>query len=68
MSDADKLYSVVMNEQQQYSIWPNDLGLPSGWEIVVKATSKQECLEYIEKVWTDLRPLSVRNSAAKIQA
>ena len=62
MSDTDVLYIVVMNEEEQYSIWPNDVALPLGWKSVFKETGKQECLEYIEKVWTDLRPLSVRSS------
>ncbi len=66
MSDADKLYNVVMNEEEQYSIWLHDTELPLGWKSVIKAMSKQECLEHIEKVWTDLRPLSVRNSMAKL--
>jgi len=54
------IYSVVMNHEEQYSIWPADRPLPLGWSAVGKSGSKAECLAYIEEVWTDMRPLSLR--------
>ncbi len=53
-------YSVVINHEEQYSIWPADRENALGWSAVGKTGSKQECLDYIEEVWTDMRPLSLR--------
>ena len=53
-------YRVVINHEEQYSIWPADREIPAGWTDVGRAGSKTECLDYIEEVWTDMRPLSVR--------
>lgn len=54
------IYKVVINHEEQYSIWPQTRTIPSGWRDTGKDGSKEECLAYIEKVWTDMRPLSVR--------
>jgi MbtH protein len=53
-------YNVVMNHEEQYSIWPIDRENPMGWRNVGKSGTKQECLAYIDEVWTDMRPLSLR--------
>ena len=53
-------YNVVINEEEQYSIWPDYKEVPFGWREVGKSGSKQECLDYIKEVWTDMRPLSLR--------
>lgn len=53
-------YKVVMNHEEQYSIWPADRKNPEGWTDAGKTGLKAECLAYIETVWTDMRPLSVR--------
>jgi MbtH protein len=54
------IYAVVVNHEEQYSIWPAGRDLPLGWKTVGKQGSKEECLAYIEEVWTDMRPLSLR--------
>lgn len=54
------VYKVVVNDEEQYSIWPTDRDNPCGWKDVGKSGSKAECLAYIEQVWTDMRPLSLR--------
>jgi MbtH protein len=60
-SDEDtRQYRVVINHEEQYSIWPADREPPLGWKDVGKSGTKQECLEYIKEVWTDMRPLSLR--------
>jgi MbtH protein len=56
----DTRYQVVVNEEEQYSIWPERRELPLGWRGVGVAGSKAECLAHIETVWTDMRPLSLR--------
>jgi MbtH protein len=53
-------FTVVRNHEEQYSIWPFGKALPAGWEDVGTSGSKQACLEYIERTWTDMRPLSLR--------
>lgn len=53
-------YLVVINDEEQYSIWPGDRPVPAGWRIEGLAGSPQRCLAHIEAVWTDMRPLSVR--------
>ena len=54
------IYKVVINHEEQYSIWPADRENPLGWRDVGKTGLKQECLSYIGEVWTDMRPLSLR--------
>ncbi len=58
--DDDTRYKVVINHEEQYSIWPADRELPLGWNAVGKEGTKKEALDYIEEVWTDMRPLSLR--------
>ena len=53
-------YKVVVNHEEQYSIWPADRENPLGWNDVGKNGFKSECLAYIRDVWTDMRPLSLR--------
>jgi MbtH protein len=64
----DVRYQVVVNDEEQYSIWPEDRELPLGWRSVGKAGTKQECLAYIEEVWTDMRPLSLRRAMDKTES
>lgn len=54
------LYKVLINQEEQYSIWPVERENPPGWNDVGKQGTKQECLDYIKQVWTDMRPLSLR--------
>lgn len=54
------IYKVVMNHEEQYSIWPADRENALGWTDVGKTGNKDECLAYIKEVWTDMRPLSLR--------
>jgi len=54
------VYKVVINHEEQYSIWPASRANPAGWRDAGKIGSKEECLEYIKQVWVDMRPLSVR--------
>jgi MbtH protein len=63
MSDQEedtRTYKVVVNHEEQYSIWFADREAPAGWREVGVAGSKADCLAHIETVWTDMRPLSLR--------
>jgi MbtH protein len=57
-----KIYAVVMNHEEQYSIWAKGREIPRGWRAVGKEGHKSECLEYIDQVWVDMRPLSLRKA------
>jgi MbtH protein len=54
------IYKVVVNHEEQYSIWPADRENPLGWQDGGKSGTKDTCLAYIKEVWTDMRPLSLR--------
>jgi MbtH protein len=56
----ERLYKVVVNQEEQYSIWPADKYNPLGWADTGKTGSKQDCLDHIKEVWDDMRPLSLR--------
>lgn len=58
--DEDREFEVVANHEEQYSIWPVGRPIPAGWRAVGVRGKKAVCLEHIERVWTDLRPLSLR--------
>ena len=63
MSDEEQdttIYKVVVNHEEQYSIWPVARELPLGWTDAGKEGTKEEALAYIKEVWTDMRPLSLR--------
>ena len=64
----DVIYKVVVNHEEQYSIWPADRQNALGWKDVGKTGSKAECLAYIKEVWTDMRPLSLRKQMGKSQS
>ena len=55
-----RLYQVVINHEQQYSIWPAGRSAPAGWTSAGFAGSLEECTAYVDQVWTDMRPLSLR--------
>jgi MbtH protein len=54
------IYKVVINQEEQYSIWPAERDNAPGWSDAGKRGTKAECLDYIKEVWTDMRPLSLR--------
>ena len=58
--EDNTIYKVVVNHEEQYSIWLADKENPLGWKDVGKSGLKYECLEYVREVWTDMRPLSLR--------
>lgn len=58
--DDKRLYKVVLNHEEQYSIWPAGKENAPGWQDAGKEGPKDECLTYIKEVWTDMRPLSLR--------
>jgi MbtH protein len=63
--EDNQIYNVVINDEEQYSIWPAHRENPLGWRNAGKTGTKPECLAYINEVWTDMRPLSVRKQMDK---
>jgi MbtH protein len=66
--DDQTIYKVVVNHEEQYSIWPSDRENPRGWTDVGKSGPKADCLAYIKEVWTDMRPLSLRKQMEQAEA
>jgi MbtH protein len=64
-TDDKTIYNVVLNEEEQYSIWPAGKANALGWKDAGKTGPKEECLAYIKIVWTDMRPLSLRRKMEK---
>ncbi len=62
LQDESTIYKVIVDHEEQYSIWPEDREPPMGWRAEGKQGTKAECLAYIEEVWTDMRPLSLRKA------
>ncbi|MEU4352585.1 MbtH family NRPS accessory protein [Streptomyces sp. NPDC023838] len=60
--DDERTYRVVVNHEEQYSIWPADMEMPHGWADAGFGGAKAACLEHVAEVWTDMRPLSVRRA------
>jgi MbtH protein len=61
-NDQEAQFIVVINDEEQYSIWAVGRPIPLGWSAVGVTGSKAECLAYIEEVWTDMRPMSLRKA------
>ncbi|MFH9605900.1 MbtH family protein [Streptomyces sp. DH8] len=64
MSSEQTSYRVVLNDEEQYSIWWTDRDLPAGWRAEGTEGTREECLARIAQVWTDMRPLSLRERLA----
>jgi MbtH protein len=62
------IYKVVVNHEEQYSIWPVERANALGWRDAGKSGTKAECLSYIKEVWTDMRPLSLRRKMEEAAA
>ncbi|MBF5028753.1 MULTISPECIES: MbtH family protein [Micromonospora] len=67
VDDDDRTYRVVMNHEEQYSIWFADRELPAGWTATGFEGNRADCLAHIDEVWTDMRPKSLRERMAAAQ-
>jgi uncharacterized protein YbdZ (MbtH family) len=66
--DENGTFFVLVNDEEQHSLWPTFAAVPAGWRIVFGEsgqTSRQECVDYVDRHWTDLRPRSLRESMAR---
>jgi len=60
--DEDGRFCVLVNDEDQYSLWPVFAEVPAGWRTVFGEATRAECLEYVEQNWTDMRPRSLREA------
>ncbi len=65
--DDHTTFKVVINAEEQYSLWPADKETPAGWRDEGRTGNREECLAYIKDVWTDMRPRSVRKEMGEPQ-
>ena len=63
----DIQYQVLVNDEEQYSLWPADHEVPAGWHPDGTVGTKQECTDHVDQVWTDMRPRSLREQMAADQ-
>jgi len=66
VSGDETLFNVVVNHEEQYSIWPKGKEIPGGWKSIGTEGTKAICLQYIKEVWTDMRPLSLRQKMEEV--
>lgn len=57
--DQDGVYLVLVNAEGQHSLWPAAITVPRGWTVIHGATGREDCLEYVKRNWTDMRPKSL---------
>jgi len=58
--DEQAPYFVLVNDEEQHSIWPQSVDVPAGWRAVHGPASRADCLDFVEREWVDMRPLSIR--------
>ena len=64
----DARYNVLINHEEQYSLWPESIDVPKGWSVVYGPDTKESCGEYIEENWQDMRPRSLRDKMDGVYA
>ncbi|WP_394537192.1 MbtH family protein [Lysobacter enzymogenes] len=58
--DSSEDFIVLINDEEQYSLWSQSIPVPSGWRVAHGPAVRQACLDYVDEVWKDLTPRSVR--------
>ncbi|KAA1248813.1 MbtH family protein [Mycobacterium simiae] len=62
--DDNGTFYVLVNQEEQHSLWPTFVGVPAGWRVVFGEDTRANCLSYVEQNWTDIRPKSLRAAMA----
>lgn len=62
--DDSGMFLVLLNDEEQHSLWPVSAQMPAGWRVVFGADTRADCLAYVEEHWTDLRPRTLREAMA----
>ena len=58
--EAESVYIVLINHEEQYSLWPKHKAIPPGWQDVGMEGTREKCSQYVDEAWTDMRPKSLR--------
>jgi MbtH protein len=58
--DDGRAYKVLVNSEDQHSLWPADIAVPDGWSVILEAGSRADCLAFVKQHWSDMRPASLR--------
>lgn len=68
VDEYQEMYLVLINHEEQYSLWPSYKPIPDGWKKAIgEEKAKEECLAYVDKIWTDMRPLSLRKQMEELK-
>ena len=62
-----EMYLVLINHEGQYSFWPSYKPIPAGWDAVGGERTKEQCVAYVDEVWTDMTPLSLRKQMEELK-
>lgn len=62
--DDNGAFFVLVNQEEQHSLWPAFVDIPSGWRVVYGEATRAACLDYVDEAWTDIRPKSLREASA----
>lgn len=65
--DDTREYLALCNDEEQYSLWPQDIDVPDGWRVVYGPAAREQVLDHIERSWTDMRPKSLRDAMASLE-
>lgn len=65
--DDSGTFFVLINDEEQHSLWPTFAEVPQGWQVVFGAANRSDCLDYVEREWTDIRPKSLRDRLSEAQ-
>jgi MbtH protein len=65
-NDETTIFTVIVNQEEQYCLWPKSKDIPDGWRSTGKVGPKPDCLQYVKEVWTDMRPLSLRRAVPEV--
>ncbi|WP_328648244.1 MbtH family protein [Amycolatopsis sp. NBC_00348] len=60
--DPEGTYLVLVNAENQHSLWPESVDVPAGWSVTFGPSARQECLDHVEANWTDMRPKSLADA------
>jgi uncharacterized protein YbdZ (MbtH family) len=65
--DESAPYHVLVNDENQHSLWPEFADVPAGWQIVLRSASRAECIDYVNEHWTDMRPKSLADAMSAMR-
>jgi MbtH protein len=65
---TDLQHRVLVNDEEQHSLWPEPIDVPAGWRVVFGPAAHQDCVDYVTREWTDIRPASLRAGSSRTES